>query len=388
MPIVQRLDAAVLLDPALGAPEVVRADAAALLALIGDHLASRFGLELNVVSFRPWVDVPPQLRLGHDALGSSPAAANADLVIGFAHAPTPRRAKLSDMVAARYLSRAIAVAPQSFGPPDRRRLSLSADAHALLHGIGTLFGALPACGQTVMSQERAPNQMQTLSWGPTNARLVRLHAALDFQRAHEAGLPPDLAQRVSRLLGTPGRDLACDKNGHVTRRRRVMAQLLAPRIRAAAETKGATVEGLAAGLAALEAGDPDTALAHCGPLAEHAPAGPATLCAARAAERSDRAGDAIRFYRALLAHEANHAGALLALARLVGRQGDDAAARALLARCVAAHPDSSEARLNLGIALARLGDLQGARAAWSTLLQREPKHKEAKTLLRQLEAFR
>jgi tetratricopeptide (TPR) repeat protein len=167
-----------------------------------------------------------------------------------------------------------------------------------------------------------------------------------------------------------------------------MVQLLAPRIRAAAEARDASGEGVAAGVAALEADDPATALAHCGPLAEHMPAGPATLCAAQAAERSDRSEDAIRFYRALLAHNPDHAGALLALARLVGRDGDDAAARALLARCVKAHPDSIEARLNLGVALARLGDLQGARATWSALLERDPKHEEAKTLLRQLEALR
>ena len=388
VPTVQRLDAVVLLDPSLGAPNAVRAHASALLALIGDHLASRFGLELNVVSYGPWTDVPSDLRRGHDALVSSTAGTNADLIIGFAHTPARRRAKIADMVAARYLSRAIAVGPRSFGPTGRRRQPPSADAHALLQGVGTLFGALPACGHTVMGREHAPNHTKTVSWGPTNARLVRLHAPLDFRRASKAGLPPDLAQRVSRLLGIPGTDLACDRNGQVTRRRRVMVQLLAPRIRAAAEAKGASGEGLSAGVAALEADDPATALAHCGPLAEHTPAGPATLCAAQAAERSDRSEDAIRFYRALLAHDPDHAGALLALARLVGRDGDDAAARALPARCVTAHPDSIDARLNLGVALARLGDLQGARATWSALLERDPKHEEAKTLLRQLEAFR
>ena len=387
-PVVQRLTVTVYLDPSLGSVGAVQDYASHLLATAGDHLAARFGLELQVTRFVPWQDVPPGMTAAFEALEANGRGAT-DLALGFLYAPTDSRITAADRVMSRYLVPNFVLAPTSFGRPGGQKSTGNAtDIQALLQGLGAIFGALPGCGDTVMSTELLATHKRSLKWGPTNARIIRLHAALDLARAHRMGLPQDLAQRVSKLLGQPGTDLACDKNGHLTRRRRIMAEILAPRIQAAAREAQTPPQAMASGLAALQAEDYATALAHCGPIAEGHPAGPATACAARAAEALGRDDLAIRFYRASLANGPKETKTRLALARLVGRAGDDAAARALLERCVADDPASTEARLNLGIARARLGDLDGARAAWRAVLDRDPAHVEAKKLLRQLDAQR
>ena len=387
-PVVQRLSVTVHLDPSLGSIDAVRDSASELLAIAGDHLAARFGLELQVTRFVTWKDVPARMPAALDALEAQ-GQDSTDLALGFFYAPADSRVTAADRVLSRYLAPSFVVAPTSLSHPlSFQSPGAATDIQALLQGLGTIFGALPGCGDTVMSTERLSTHKRSLSWGPTNARIIRLHAALDLDRAHRTGLPQDLAQRVSNLLGQPGTDLVCDKNGHLTRRRRIMAEVLAPRIRAAARQAESRPQALDSGLAALQAQDYTTALANCGPVAEKYPAGPATPCAARAAEALGRDELAIRFYRASLANGPKETALRLALARLVGRAGDDAAARALLERCVAEDPTSNKARLNLGIARARLGDLDGARAAWRAVLERDPNNMEAKALLLQLDAQR
>ena len=103
-----------------------------------------------------------------------------------------------------------------------------------------------------------------------------------------------------------------------------------------------------------------------------------------AAARTGRGPEAIRHLRAWLAHHPDDGEAVLLLAREVGKGGDDGAARALLARFVEAHPEHVQARINLGVAMARLGDLAGARQHWEVVLQKAPNNADARDLIEQL----
>lgn len=376
------------LDPNLGRPDIVRQRASALLAAVGDRLVNQFGLELQIKRFVPWEAPYPTLTAALEGL-TTRVDERTDLHFGFLLTSAQSVRVASPRVESRYLGPALVISPIALGGSARSRGARgAADIRALLQGIGTIFGALPACGDTVMSDDTHRKSTPSFQWGPTNARLIRLHSALDLARAREGGLPPDLAQRASKHLGQPGADLRCDRRGHLTRRLRVVAEILAPRIQAAAQAPSRPSTSISDGLAALAARDYRTALARCRPAAESDPTGPATTCAARAAEALGETTLAIRFYRAALANGRKETALRLALARLVGRAGDDAAARALLETCVTDDPGSVKAWLNLGVARARLGDLQGARRAWRTVIELAPDHREAKSLLRQLDAAR
>ncbi len=347
-----------------------------------DQLAARFGVELDLLRVEDWnpgdaVDAEQLLeRLATEVPGDE-----VDLVIGFSAAPPPRRARMSDLAYGRYLGRFVVL--RSLTPyfrPEQGRALHDGEVLAALHGIGRVLGALPVCGAAVMSErvgfrERDPAAWQ---WSPSNLALVRLHATLDL-RAGGTRLPVDVARRSLEVLASA--PPAITQCGETVTLRRALWTEVAGAVSAEPRADG---DAVTEGRAALAAGDAATALARCGPVAEVAPASEAASCAADAALALDDTERATRYLRAHLAHHPDDEGAVLRLAKLVGRSGDDGAARGLLRRFVESHPDHLRARVNLGVALARLGDYAGAREQWEAVLQRAPGQSDARELLEQL----
>lgn len=90
-----------------------------------------------------------------------------------------------------------------------------------------------------------------------------------------------------------------------------------------------------------------------------------------------RAGDyrtAEPLLRALLAHDANHADAILNLGMMLSDQRNLAEAAALLRRFVDLVPDSSNGWTALGVAESRNGNVQGAKTALSQALDIDPQN--------------
>jgi predicted TPR repeat methyltransferase len=81
---------------------------------------------------------------------------------------------------------------------------------------------------------------------------------------------------------------------------------------------------------------------------------------ARAHQRAGRLDDAARFYREVLAHAPEHAGALNFLGIIAIQTGQPQQAVELLRRAIAAQPDVPEHHNNLGLALQRSGRLAEA----------------------------
>lgn len=359
------------------------------------HLAARFGLVLDLRRVAPWDPPPGGAAALLAALEERRLAPAADLVIAFTAHPPPRRARMPDLARSRYADRyGVLLGLGRYHPDPRARRA--AEAHALVHLVGRILGALPACGRGVMAERPPTNPSDPAIWrfGPTNGALVEAHLDLRLD-GDDAGLRvgPDTAARARQALVTPGPDLRCDMSTVDTRRALLAAVVTTAR---AAEAAGELLSDAPGALTQREADqtavddaraaledDPGAAYATCAPIADRDPA-LAARCAGRAAEALGRHDDAIRYLRAWLSRHPDDEDALLRLAREVGRDGDDAAARALLERAVADRPDFVDARLNLGIARARLGDYLGARAAWQAVLDRCPDHAEARRLLDQL----
>lgn len=363
-------------------------------------LSGYFGVELGLERVAPWPAAEGAAaeleRLA--ALETAAPLPAADLVIGFTADAPPRRAAMADLARSRYAGRHVVIfgLGRAYTDPARRR---AAEARSLLNAIGRIYGALPSCRAGIMAP-RVPEQPELSGawrWGRTNRALIAAHAAIDL-RPTETGptrIPTAVAGRAREILARPDDDLRCDLPA-VDRRRILLAEVMLAAERAGAEPgpEGELLSDAAptdtrelAAVAAAEAAltdDPAGAFETCRPIAEQAPA-VAARCAGRASEALGLHDDAIRFYRAWLAHHPEDEQTLLSLAREVGRDGDDEAARALLARAVAEHPGFVEARLNLGIALARLGRYPEARAAWQAVLERAPEHAEARRLLEELD---
>ncbi len=360
-------------------------------------LLGQFGLELELVRLAPWPADDGQVeRLA--ALEAAVPAPAADLVLGFTAAAPPRRPSMPLLARSRYAGRhAVLYGLGRYHAETGARRA--AEVRALLHAIARIYGALPAC--TGIMTARPPLQLADRGqwrWGSTNLKLIKAHRGVDLRPAAAGAsrVPADVAEAARRILMVPGRDLRCDLPA-VDARRILLAEVMSATTRAARiEETGATLladdaptdtrelDAVAAAEKAL-ADDPGGAFETCRPIADRAPAVGAR-CAGRAAEALGLHEDAVRYYRAWLAHHAEDEATLLSLAREVGRDGDDEAARALLARAVAEHPGFVEARLNLGIALARLGRYPEARATWQALLERAPDHAEARRLLAELDA--
>lgn len=350
------------------------------------HLAA--GLAVTIQGFQPWP--APRSRTTEGLLADLEATdppPGVDLVIGFTASPLPRRIRTADVVRSRYAGRHVAV--RTLAELFPRDLQALHDAETLLvmHGVARIFGALPACSPAIM----APNLgfgLGPAAWrlAPVNAALLQAHLNLDLQRA-DGRVSADTATAALALLTPTPHALSCEAPA-VERRRRVLAAVIgqppAPaEIPAAPPPEDPEIQ---AGLAALDAGDDASALARCAPVAERDPTSPASRCAGVAAAGLGDRPAAIRYLRAHLAHQPNDGQATLLLAKQIGREGDDAGARALLARFVRGNPDHLEARVNLGVAHARLGDLEAARAAWQAVVDRDPAHADARQLLDQLPA--
>lgn len=367
------------------------------IARASTFLLGHFGVELELVRLAPWpAGAGQDERLA--ALEAAVPAPAADLVLGFTSDPPPRRATLPQLARSRYAGRHVVL--YGLGRYHTEvGARQAAEVRALLHGVARIFGALPAC-KGIMA-ERLPQQLLDRThwrWGSTNLKLVRAHRGVDLRPAAAGAsrVPTDVAEAARRLLMEPGLDLRCDLAA-VDARRQLLAEVMSAATRAAeieatgdtlladdAPTDTRQLDAVAAAEAKLT-DDPGGAFEVCRPIADRAPAVGAR-CTGRAAEALGLHDDAVRYYRAWLAHHPEDEETLLSLAREVGRDGDDEAARALLARAVAEHPDFVEARLNLGVALARLGRYPEARATWQALLDQAPDHTEARRLLDELNA--
>lgn len=390
-PVVQRLRVLALVDESYRRIPDFDVRITDRLAAVSDHMAALFGLPVDLARFVPW-SAPDAARDAEEMLGALEAAPadeltpDADLIIAFTAAPLPPRPRLDHLVRSRYAGRVVVVRSlATLFPPGQRDRLHRAEVLALLRGLGTVFGALPACGETVMA-DRPPLRLgdpdaARSGWDDLNLALIRAHATLDL-RAGAAGsrVPADLARRVLAILPPPSAETACAATRAAAAERRALLEAVAgPPARPASSP-----ESVAEGISALEAGDPASAFALCEPVAARRPMSPAARCAGLAAERLGRTPEALRYLRAYRAHHPDDRDVLLALARLVGRSGDDAGARALLQRWVDAHPDDVRARINLGIAHARLGDYDAARRAWQAVLDRDPENTDARDLLDRL----
>lgn len=337
-----------------------------------DALAGLLGLRLVLVQV---VYDPVPAGALHEALARREAQApdpQADLELHFSVAPLPPRPAMADLVQSRYLGRVVALRGLAtlFAPEDQEGLH-RAEVMAIQHGIGQVFGALPSCQPGVMSSAPAFLHEVPLRFNPLNLQLIRAHLSLE---PGQGAVPPDVARQVDHLLAEGVREVC--PPGVLDRRRDLLAQVLEP--------ASPADPGEVAGLAALAEGRDEAAFAACGGPATRQPQSPAGRCAGVAAARTGRGPEAIRHLRAWLAHHPDDGEAVLLLAREVGKGGDDGAARALLARFVEAHPEHVQARINLGVAMARLGDLAGARQHWEVVLRQAPDNADARDLIEQL----
>jgi len=371
------------------------------LDAVSDHLAARFGLPLDLLSVRPWTppretgEVEALLAEIEEADAAKPGglAPEADLVIVFTAQPPPRRPKMQNLVRSRYAERFIvARSLTSLFPPEAVAALHQAEVVALLHGIGRVFGATPTCEGTIMADEPAflgqPPPLDLGRWLPLNLALVRAHATLDLRHAGRGSkIPGDIAARALELLASAPPAVERCAGPRLTEREALLRSVTKHRPapeKPAPEANEAARRRVPGGLAALAAGDAARAFAACEPAAAMEPASDAARCAGLAADRLGRSRDAARYLRAWLAHHPGDEDVVLALARVIGRDGDDRAARALLEGFVSAHPKNVRARVNLGVASARLGDLDAARAQWEAVLRRDPGNADARELLDQL----
>lgn len=387
-PVVQRLTVVALADGRYRAIPQFEDRIRERLATASDHMAARFGLPLDLIGIEPWTaEVPDDdaERLLAD-LEATPSAlrVDVDLVIGFTARPPPRRAGIRDVGRARYAGRALVARSLTpfFGVQQPEALH-EAEAFSILHGLGTVLGALPSCGARVMA-DRPLFRVDTdggaswavSGWSPLNQALVKAHAGMPLRPSAGPRVPPAIAEaalQITRRAEPPARRCAGDT---LDLREALLAEA-AERAESAETPPPASDPGdslppaVGEGLAALTNDDPTRALALCAPLAAERPETEASRCAGLAAEQLGDLPTAARYLRAWLSHQGEVQGpdpirdpVLLALARAVGRAGDDAAARALLAGYVQRNPEDARAHLNLGIAAARMGDYTAARFAW------------------------
>jgi tetratricopeptide (TPR) repeat protein len=413
-PVVQRLRVIALADGRYRAIPQFEDRIRERLAGASDHMAAHFGLPLDLIGVEPWTAEVPDNdaeRLLAD-LEATPSAlrADVDLVVGFTARPPPRRAGIRDVGRARYAGRALVARSLTpfFGVQQPEALH-EAEVFSILHGLGTVLGALPSCGPRVMA-DRPLFRVDTdggaswavTGWSPLNQALVRAHARLPLRPSSGPRVPPNIAEaalQITRRAEPPERRCAGDT---LDLREALLAEAAERAQTAAAPTsppsrRDPLPPAVTEGLAALASDDPTRALRLCGPLAAERPETDASRCAGLAAEQLGDLPTAARYLRAWLSHQGEVQGpdpvrdpVLLALARAVGRAGDDAAARALLAGYVQRNPDDARAHLNLGIAAARMGDYTAARAAWEQARERssagDALRGDAERLLEQLPA--
>lgn len=397
----RRLSVVVLLDERHRRVPGYEQRMSARIAALSDQLQARTGVALRLKAVEPWPEMPDtaimeSLLSDLEALDHHRGVApEADLVFALtARPPPPGRSRMQQLVASRYAGRFV-VTRSLTRAFDRKSPASRAQAEllVLLHGLGRIFGALPACGDFVMGRTPpigwASPDRRPLQWHPTNLRQMRAHAGLAFASGQPVGqISQELARAALEQLSQPMPSEVARCDEPELRRRRLLLDGLSQDKPPEPEVPEPVAEppppDVAPGLAALEEGRPGEALAVCAPVAEIRPQGEAARCAGLAAEALGRPEEAMRFLRAHLAHHPGDGQVVLHLARLIGRSGDDGAARALLEGFVGRNPDNAPARINLGIAYARLGDFDRARAQWEAVLSQDPENADARELLSQL----
>ena len=252
--------------------------------------------------------------------------------------------------------------------------------------IGRIFGGLPSCISTVLSPSRRPLPYRPLRWLSANVGLINAHRKIDLKSVNgsPALLPKPIIARVIDQLRTAPDGLRCQAQRDVLRRRALLV---------AAQEKQALVQSgnlasrardyaLEDALGALAKGELREAFLQCSALVEQDPDLPgAARCAGQASEVLDDGSRAIFYYRVHLAAWPDDLEIVMSLAKLLGRRGDDAAALSLLRHAVHIAGSSMAPRINLGIALARMGQLREARKAWREIIAMDPDNQDAIDLL-------
>ena len=376
-PAIERtLRVAVDLDAQYALVADARSRAATRVARASAVLEREAGLALRLVRLG-MIELPPsearaERLLDHLERQSAPDDADLHLVLAAVGAPAPER---SEYVQSRYAGRTIfarSLAP-FFDPGETDSLE-AADAALIVEGVASIFGAMPFCGDAAMDDSLPPRVPEPFL-SATNRGLVRLHQAFSFTAPGGARPTPEQARAALRLFEQASGARRCDPRAFEARARVLLAVLAPPP--AAAPT--------APPLPPAPSGEtPEAAYTRCAELAERWPTGEAARCAGLAAVATGRSTDGIRFLRVWMAGHDDDSEAVLALARAVGRGGDDGAARGVLVDHVSRHPESAEVWMNLGIAEARLGQIEAARKAWQTVLRLRPGQPDAKALLHQL----
>jgi tetratricopeptide (TPR) repeat protein len=368
-PSVQRvLRVAVRLDARYALIAGAERRARATLDAAATALRRQAGIELSVVDARRFEHDGPTtdaLRLLEALERDLDPGVELTVLFSAAAAPRPVRA---EHVGARAGGPAVLVRSLAlyFDPADQASLA-AAEAHLLLEGIGTALGALPFCGDPVMSG-RFPPPPTPPAFGNGNARLLTLTSGGTIAQRPTS----ETALAVLGFLGSlPDADRRCARR-LIDDREALLAVIAAPAPEPPALPPAPPGEG------------PAAALERCRGHADARPESEAARCAGLAADALGRREDAIRYLRGWLSAHGHDVEVVLSLARILGRGGDDGAARALLAEHVVRYPDAIDVWLNLGVAEARLGHLSAARTAWSRVLALDPAHADARALLEKL----
>lgn len=383
------------------------------IAALSAGLTEAVGMAARLDGVEPLPDAPLvslERRLGEleQRLTDGPALPPADLYVAIVADPLPDQPVMTDVVVSRYGGRIVvmrALAAAFDAADDAARLA--AEQALLLHGIGRIFGAVDACGPFIMGRQPpvawASPALRPLRWHPLNLALIQLHESMPLpEGAAQAEISPALAADAAARLKAPlPSEIQRCSYGSLERRRRLLQAIAEATPPAAKDSapkdsapkasppktpaaKSPAPAGLDEGLAALESERWQAAYDLCRPLADAFPQSEAPRCAGLAAEQLDQPQIAIPLLRAHLAHHTADDTIMLRLARLIGRTGDDGAARALLEGFVARNPNAIKARLNLGVAYARLGKYDEARAQWEAALRIDPESETARKLLDQL----
>jgi tetratricopeptide (TPR) repeat protein len=145
----------------------------------------------------------------------------------------------------------------------------------------------------------------------------------------------------------------------------------------------------ALGIKALNSGHYQHAFNQCKLIANHHPSLLASKCAGIAAEALGQLDLASLYLRAYLSSHPNDIESLSKLAKVLGKSGKDKEAVALLRRLALEKPnqlglEKSRILFNLGVAEAKLGNLDAAKAAWQKLDKSSKAYLEATELLDRL----
>ena len=262
-----------------------------------------------------------------------------------------------------------------------RRLAI-AESNLLLRQLAISLGAIRGCGPRNALLSAAPAHLfglrrdrrrrllspRILPISLDNQRLIQLHLGGDAARPLTLSperaasvLQSALQSELRRCEAAYGRFSLWGQLAY----QRPEALLAAHRAGALEHSSLHALAQIARGLAALSEGSLEEAYERCHRAADQLSLGPAGRCAGIAAAKLHRDEHAIRYLRGWLEGSPRDLEARVELALALGRSGDDESAARQLTGCLLESEGSpfwGRVLLNLGIAEARLGRYEAARA--------------------------